>query len=74
MTMRSSYLPLTFMVAVGLGTGCANVSGDTSAYKPPPTITQTQADEQIAKIKADKSMPDGIKQMAIQTIQKQTSK
>jgi hypothetical protein len=64
---------VTMLAVLALGTGCSKLTGDTSGYKPPPTLTREQADKQIAAIKANPKIPAGLKQMAIQSVENQVT-
>jgi hypothetical protein len=50
--------------------GCS-APGDTSGFKPEQKLTKDQINQQIADIKANKQMPDGMKDSAIKSLEKQ---
>jgi Tfp pilus assembly protein PilO len=63
-------VPIAILSLTWALVGC-NASGDTSGYKAEQKLTKDQINQQIADIKANKNMPDNVKDMAIKNLEQQ---
>jgi len=72
--MKTRRFPVVaVMMSLFVISGCSSYKGDTSGFKPEQKLTKDQINQQISEIQANKNMPEGVKQMAVKTLQQQSA-